>query len=71
MKESEQRQHTAQKEKKILTVTPEEFLAMANDSLNKSIKPVKIRRVVMRKNKYTPITSTQTVSNRGSFFFGC
>lgn len=70
VKQSEQQQ--LQMEKKIVQVTPEEFLAMANGSLNnknmfKQLKvlPVKnqVKRIVMKKNKVIPVTSVASVSN--------
>lgn len=68
VKQSEQQQ--LQMEKKIVQVTPEEFLAMTNGSLNsknvfKQLKmlPVKnqVKRIVMKKNKVIPITSVTNV----------
>lgn len=59
--------------KKIITVTPEEFLAMTTNGgfSNNITKPVSkfitipknnVKRIVMKKNKTTPITATINVS---------
>ncbi|XP_018570865.1 GA-binding protein subunit beta-1 [Anoplophora glabripennis] len=69
VKQSEQQQ--LQMEKKIVQVTPEEFLAMANGSLNNNknlfrqlkVLPVKsqVKRIVMKKNKVIPVTSVTSI----------
>lgn len=67
MKQSEQRKQsqTLHMDKKFLTVTPEQFLAMTNNHSSKNIRQMKVipsrgtfKRVVMKKNKIIPIAAT-------------
>lgn len=60
VKESEQQQ---QKEKKIFTITPEGFLKVTDEPLPKPInRPIKLKRIMMKKNKCTPLTTVMNVS---------
>ncbi|CAH1114418.1 unnamed protein product [Psylliodes chrysocephalus] len=67
VKQSEQRKQsqTLHMDKKFLTVTPEQFLAMTNNHSSKNIRQMKVipsrgtfKRVVMKKNKIIPIAAT-------------
>lgn len=66
VKASEQQQHL--KQKKIFTITPEGFLKVSNEPVQKPIdKPIKIKRIVMKKNKCTPLTTMVNIKFLKSF----
>lgn len=60
VKASEQQQQM--KHKKIFTITPEGFLKVFNEPVQKSIdKPIKVKRIMMKKNKCTPLTTVVNI----------
>ncbi|KAJ8984896.1 hypothetical protein NQ317_002736 [Molorchus minor] len=72
VKQSEQQEKPIQMEKKIVTLTPEEFLTVANGGLNNKsvykqfkVIPMKnqVKRIVMKKNKVIPVTSAASIPN--------
>ncbi|CAG9859559.1 unnamed protein product [Phyllotreta striolata] len=65
VKQSEQKKQTLQMEKKFVSVTPEQFLAMTGKNGVKSIRPLKVvpskvafKRVVMKRNNVSSIASS-------------